>query len=136
VSTEELGLTPTARRRMLEHARSVLPLEAVGLLGGPPSGPASTAIPLPNLVGRGAYLADPFAQFQAERALVREGLEVLAVYHSHPDGDATPSRADLALAVRLSVIQVIIALAVHRRAGVRGYRIGAEGIEEVDIRPA
>ncbi|RTI14901.1 M67 family metallopeptidase, partial [Thermus scotoductus] len=54
-------------------------------------------IPLPNahpepLVG---YLAEPLALLRALKEMEREGLALLAIYHSHPRGPAFPSPTDI-----------------------------------------
>lgn len=133
-----LVLSPEARRRILRHARAALPAEAVGILGGrPDDGRAVAAVPLPNLAGsRPAFLADPRAQYEAEKGLRRLGLAVLAVYHSHPGGGATLSPTDQAFAARLPLAQVVIALARPRppREEVRAYRVEGGRTLEVELR--
>jgi proteasome lid subunit RPN8/RPN11 len=63
---------------------------AIGEAEGPPGLPGSA---------RSAYLADPVAQLRLFRRLREEGGEVVACYHSHPEGMASLSRLDLELAV-------------------------------------
>ncbi len=111
-------------------------MEAVGILGGHADGRAAIAIPLPNLAGPKAFLADPLAQYQAERELRQAGLTLLAVYHSHPGGGTRLSAVDQTFAARLPVMQVVIALARLHRAGeeLRAYQIREGMITEVPIR--
>jgi proteasome lid subunit RPN8/RPN11 len=40
------------------------------------------------------YLISPESYMNAEREALREGLEILGVYHSHPDAPAAPSEFD------------------------------------------
>lgn len=94
---------------MVAHASDVFPLEAVGILGGN-GGHAYRRIPLPNVLGEKRFLAEPYAQFQALRQLSAEGMELLAVYHSHPAGGVQLSPDDLAFASRLPYLQLVIAL--------------------------
>ena len=79
-----LRLLARVHGRLVSHVRAVLPDEGVGILGGSEDGQVLEAIPLPNLGGPRAFLADPHAQFLAERRLRGAGRRVLAVYHSHP----------------------------------------------------
>jgi [CysO sulfur-carrier protein]-S-L-cysteine hydrolase len=96
---------------MLLHVRSVFPQEAVGLLGGTGSSVAQV-LPLPNIARPGMFLADPRAQFLAERSLRDAGLTPVGIYHSHPKGGAQLSPADRIVAqLRPSVIHVVVALA-------------------------
>nr|WP_185747753.1 M67 family metallopeptidase [Thermus amyloliquefaciens] len=86
-------------RRLLEETRAHLqgeaPREGVGLWAGRRE--VERVIPLPNahpqpLTG---YLAEPLALLRALKELEREGLSLLAIYHSHPRGPAFPSPTDL-----------------------------------------
>ncbi|ETN88181.1 hypothetical protein HRbin38_00315 [bacterium HR38] len=86
-------------RRLLEETRTHLqkeaPREGVGLWAGRRE--VERVIPLPNahpepLVG---YLAEPLALLRALKEMEREGLALLAIYHSHPRGPAFPSPTDI-----------------------------------------
>ena len=83
-TAKRVALTRACYGRLVSHVRAVLPDEGVGILGGSEDGQVLEAIPLPNLGGPRAFLADPHAQFLAERRLRGAGRRVLAVYHSHP----------------------------------------------------
>jgi proteasome lid subunit RPN8/RPN11 len=99
---------------MIGHAREVLPLEAVGLLGGAGDGSVRRRISLPNamqgVMAEKRFMADPYAQFQALRQLSAEGLAPLAVYHSHPGGGTHLSAADVSYARDLPYLHLVIAL--------------------------
>ena len=129
-----LFLTPDLRQRLLDHAREALPNEAVGLLGGRKDGRVQAVIPLPNLAGPRAFFADPWAQFQAERALEQAGHALLAIYHSHPGGGVELSSADHAFAAQ-RLAHVGIALARPHRPGVevRAYSVSGGEVTQVEI---
>ncbi|UQN06669.1 Mov34/MPN/PAD-1 family protein [Deinococcus sp. QL22] len=85
------------------HARRDAPAECVGAIGGHerPDGLHTQALyPLPNIAPDPArqYLADPGHLLRALRAMQAEGLSLIALYHSHPKGPATPSSTDTQLA--------------------------------------
>ncbi|MFB9994376.1 M67 family metallopeptidase [Deinococcus oregonensis] len=85
------------------HARRDAPAECVGAIGGhrrPDGLHALTLYPLPNIAPDPArhYLADPGHLLRALKAMHSEGLSLVALYHSHPNGPATPSRTDTQLA--------------------------------------
>jgi proteasome lid subunit RPN8/RPN11 len=44
---------------------------------------------------RNRYLIDPLAYMKIERSADKRGLQVLGIYHSHPDVAARPSQFDL-----------------------------------------
>lgn len=98
-----LRVSAAAWGRVLAHVAAERPREAVGYLGGP-DGTATRAVPLRNLglPGTGprrSFLADPRDQYAVERAWKDGGVELLAVYHSHPGGGTGLSAADRRLAV-------------------------------------
>lgn len=63
---------------------------------------------MPNLAGPHEFFADPFAQYLAERRLSREGLSVIAIYHSHPGGGTELSDADRMAASRWNWAHIVI----------------------------
>ncbi len=79
----------------LRHLRAVLPYEGVGLWVGK-QGLVRQVWPLENVhaTPQKRYEADPQALLQLLRRTEREGLELLAIYHSHPTGPARPSETD------------------------------------------
>ena len=90
-----LCLTRSAWEAAWRHLRAAAPAEGVGLLVGR-EGCAQEAWPLPNVhpepeVG---YRAEPEALLAALRRADAAGLEVVALYHSHPAGLAYPSATD------------------------------------------
>jgi [CysO sulfur-carrier protein]-S-L-cysteine hydrolase len=111
-------------------------MEAVGVLGGYASGRVMVAIPLPNLAGPKAFLADPLAQFQAERTLRQAGLTLLSIYHSHPGGGVQLSEVDRAFVAHWSIVHVVIALARWHRPDeeMRAYRVNQGTVVDVEIR--
>ena len=107
---DKLILSSEAHARVVAHVRAAFPHEAVGMLGGDPAGRVVEVFPLPNLSGPGGFLADPRAQYEAERELQRRRMPLLAVYHSHPGGTPTLSPIDRQLARHVSASQLVIAV--------------------------
>lgn len=120
---------------MLRHAGQEEPLEAVGMLAGDCSDVATLVLPLVNLAGPGAFLADPYSQYLAEKRISAEGLRLLAIYHSHPGGGADLSAADRQFAGLRDIVYIVIA-AAHGDCpmDVRGYRIQGERLDHVALR--
>jgi proteasome lid subunit RPN8/RPN11 len=87
---------------LLEHARTENPYECCGLLAGSidqVSGLRTAAkhYPLVNdLASPTAYLSEPRSILAAFKDIDRQGLEHVAIYHSHPTSPAVPSPTDLA----------------------------------------
>lgn len=99
------------------HARDEAPREVVGLWLGKGQ-VVQRAEPLSNRSSNPlvAYDADPAHLIQVLRRSREEGLELVAIYHSHPQGAAWPSRTDRELAY-WRVPYVILGLAEGRARG-------------------
>ncbi len=126
-----LRIPRTCFEQTLAHLHRVQPAEGVGLWAGR-EGRVEQVWPLTNVhpePWRG-YEAHPQALLEALRALERMGLELLAIYHSHPTGAAWPSPTDRRLAF-WRVPYVIVAL---QTGEVRAFRLheGEEVLLEVE----
>jgi proteasome lid subunit RPN8/RPN11 len=79
------------------HLESGYPNEACGVLLGN-DGVVTEIVAADNErtdSARNRYLIDPLAYMKIERGADKRGLEVLGIYHSHPDVAARPSQFDL-----------------------------------------
>jgi proteasome lid subunit RPN8/RPN11 len=80
-----------------QHLESGYPNEACGVLLGN-AGVVTEVVAAGNErtdSARNRYLIDPLAYMKIERDADRRGLQVLGIYHSHPDVPAVPSQFDL-----------------------------------------
>jgi len=83
-----------------QHGEADYPAEACGLIGGTVEDGSQVAVLLVPLVNRrtdsarNRYLIDPESFRRAQEKLDRDGLQVIGVYHSHPDHPPTPSAFD------------------------------------------
>lgn len=94
---------------MIEHCREQYPREACGLLIGRGSR-VDGVRPLINVDPRSnRFWADPDEQLAAFREIEERGQDLLAIYHSHPRGQAFPSPTDRNLAYYPEALSVIIA---------------------------
>jgi proteasome lid subunit RPN8/RPN11 len=94
-------LAPAARAAVEAHAVEGYPAEVCGLLVGRRRGEAVEV----GRADRGRntntdrardrYDLDPRDWIRADRAARADGLEIVGVYHSHPDHPARPSTTDL-----------------------------------------
>ena len=82
------------------HGEADYPAEACGLIGGALEGDRKIVVQLVPLVNqrtdsaRNRYLIDPESFRRAQEKLDRDGLDVIGVYHSHPDHPPAPSAFD------------------------------------------
>ena len=97
--------------QMIAQARAELPNECCGLLAGRQSG-IERCFPLVNEAASPVeYLSEPRSMFDAMRAIDRAGLDILAVYHSHPTSEPVPSKKDRERNYAPEVANFIISLA-------------------------
>ncbi len=99
-SFQLLSIPRSVYEGMLWHAQAENPLECCGLLAGliREDGVAEVRLRYPLLNAAASpveFESEPRSHFSADRDIRRQGLEVLAVYHSHPRSAPVPSRKDL-----------------------------------------
>jgi proteasome lid subunit RPN8/RPN11 len=103
---------------MVKQAQAELPNECCGMLAGrienEAAGPVGRVLRRYPLVSAAAspreYESEPRSMFAAEKARRAEGLEFLAVYHSHPASRPVPSAADLERNYSPGVVHLIVSL--------------------------
>lgn len=99
VSAATLQLPDALRQRIAAAGQAAYPREACGLLVGR-AGASPSVVEVTegrNLVADVAtdrYELDPVHLMEVERSARAQGLDVLGVWHSHPDHDAVPGRRD------------------------------------------
>jgi len=81
----------------IDHARSELPRECCGLLAGTRDGRVVRRFPIRNdRMSETEYATNPRDLLDAMKAMRADGLEPLAIYHSHPASAPIPSKKDVA----------------------------------------
>lgn len=113
------------------------PLEACGLLGGRRSGDhyhVEAVIPTRNqLASPVRFQVDPRDQIEAFNHFEEQGIELVAIYHSHPGGPRHPSPADIAQAYYPGTVQLIWFIE-DGSWNCRGFLISDEAYSEVEIK--
>jgi [CysO sulfur-carrier protein]-S-L-cysteine hydrolase len=128
-----LQLAPGIVDQILEQARSSLPLECCGLIAGT-HGVGARVIPMVNaLASSVAYEMDPAELIAAMRSLRQSGDELAAIYHSHPNGPAEPSRSDIERAYYPEAAYLIVSLADVKRPVTRAFRIVDGQAMEIEV---
>lgn len=97
---------------LILHAQTDSPRECCGLLAGTVIGSriiANSRFPLANDAANPdrEYFASPEGLFRAMRSMRVAMQEMVAIYHSHPNGEAKPSHTDLELASYKTVYLII-----------------------------
>lgn len=102
-------------QKILEHARTGLPNEACGLLGGYTKEDGSQVITDVYLLrnvdeSREHFSMDPKEQFAAVKDIRGKGREFLGNFHSHPESPSRPSEEDIRLAYDSKIHYLILSL--------------------------
>lgn len=129
---EVLSLSEEQWAEVLAHVQDCLPEEACGLLGGS-RGRATKAIPVTNADhSRFRFRMDPREQVEAMASLEESSLELVAIYHSHPEGPSGPSPIDLREAAYPEAVYLILSSSESGWKG-RAFRIHEGGWSEIEI---
>ncbi|MDO8586219.1 MAG: M67 family metallopeptidase [Armatimonadota bacterium] len=103
-------LPPHIASEIIAHAREDAPVEACGLLAGA-DGVVQRCYRLTNRDRSPEHFTlVPQEQFAAAKDMRANGLQAVAVYHSHPASPARMSDEDLRLAVAPGIRYVIVSL--------------------------
>jgi proteasome lid subunit RPN8/RPN11 len=117
---------------MLEHGRREEPNEACGYLAAK-EGVVCQHFELTNIdAAPDHYTMDPAEQFAAIRRMREEGLQVAAVYHTHPETPARPSLEDIRQAHDPDMVYVIVSLMVGVDP-VRAFKINRGKVAKVPL---
>lgn len=116
---------------MQRHINYEAPLEACGLLGGK-NGIVELVLPVKNAAeSRVRFQMEPRAQLKAIEQIEAEGLEIVAIFHSHPKGPSMLSPTDIKEAA-YPVVNIVWSKA-GRRWQTRGFWIEAGQAIEVPL---
>jgi [CysO sulfur-carrier protein]-S-L-cysteine hydrolase len=129
-----LRISAAITAQIVVHAQSGYPDEVCGLVAGR-DGVATAVYPGRNISPTPAVTYeldhDTLARvFDFEDA----GLELVAIYHSHPCGPESPSPTDINLAFFSDSVYLIVSLATTDRPVVRGFRIAGDGVREIAVK--
>lgn len=114
-------------KNMVDHALREAPLECCGILAGKGRTVAQIYETRNADDSPTSYLMDPDEQLRVFREMEEEGLDMVAIYHSHPNTIPFPSVRDVRLAWYPGVAYLIISLK-DGETSVKGFRIGKEAI--------
>lgn len=93
----ELFISEAQFDQIATHLAACLPNEGCGIIGGDTRFHAILILPVENrLKSPTRYSMDEKGQLDAMVAIEKQGLEIIAIFHSHPNGPEIPSPTDLA----------------------------------------
>lgn len=106
-----LAISAENWRAVQTHVQNCLPEEACGLLGGVYGEEVSAALVIPvenTLHSPVKFRMNPGSQLRAFQAIEEHALDLVAIFHSHPQGPPHPSPSDCAEFAYPGVLTVIL----------------------------
>lgn len=119
---------------IVEHARHEFPNEACGFLAGKDRKVSKVYRMMNTEKGGMRYSISLKEQFDAARDMRSQDLEMVGIYHSHPNVRPSPSFRDIQLALHPECSYIIVSL-INGIPEVRSFRIrsGVVAEEEIDV---
>jgi proteasome lid subunit RPN8/RPN11 len=119
---------------IIGHARQEYPLEGCGILAGK-NGKITKFYPMTNTErSSSCYLMEPEEQLRVFQEMEKEGLELSAIYHSHPHTAAFPSQRDVDYAFYPDSLILIISLMEKKVPQIRAFQIMKGKIEKKRVK--
>lgn len=127
-----LRLPQRFSEQIVEQARAESPNEACGLLAGK-DGEATRIYPMVNAERSPVlYRMEPKEQLKVFNEIEEDGLELVAIYHSHTRSPAYPSNTDVDLAYYPEAAYLIVSLATEE-PDLRAFRIEEGRVTEMGL---
>jgi len=102
----QLSISKEQWQEILEHVERHVPLEACGLLAGKNDRVEKVFFVRNQAQSPARFVMDPYEQLKAFDWIESNGLDLLAIFHSHPTGPETASVTDIAEAA-YEVVHII-----------------------------
>jgi len=130
----DLEIPEDLLNKIVEHARQEYPLESCGILAGK-VGKISDFYPMVNTEkSLSSYLMEPEEQLRVFLEIERKGLELSAIYHSHPHTPAFPSHRDVDYAFYPDSFILIVSLMTKEVPQIGVFQIEKGKIERKAVR--
>jgi proteasome lid subunit RPN8/RPN11 len=127
----------TIYERMIDHAKKESPLECCGILAGNGKTVHNVFQVLNAEKSPTRYSMSPLDQLKVFEEMKKGSMEMVAVYHSHPQTIPFPSETDVKLAFYPEISSIIISLKEKDNPVMKAFSIGKDAIypEEIKVIP-
>ncbi len=120
--------------QMIAQVKAEAPIEACGILAGSDNR-VEKLYKMTNADNRSDhFMMEPTEQFKVVKDIRGSGLEMLAIYHSHPQTPARPSAEDNRLALTPDVTYIIVSLQNGDYPTVKGFLMENGSVAEVPVK--
>jgi len=133
--TPAIELPRALVNQILHYVQASPDQEVCGLIGAK-DGVAKSSYPVANAATHPQvrFQLEPAGQIEAMRKIRERGEDLFAIFHSHPTAPAEPSPLDLAEAVYLDALYLVISLNTKGVLEMRGFKIGADkSVKEIEL---
>lgn len=125
---------------IIEHCKNEYPKEACGILAGKISHrlmekTVTKVYKMKNVSENPetCYFMQPEEQFKVFKEIRQLEIEMLAIYHSHTNTSAYPSKRDIEMAFYPEAVYIIISLQDFDKPKIRGFKMTEGEIKEERI---
>ena len=120
---EQIEIAQRYYEAIIEHLMVEYPLEGCGLLAGR-EGVVTAVYPITNILRNPtAYEMEPVQQIKTILQIEQNNEELLAIYHSHPNGPSVPSETDITAAYYPDSVYLIVSMEEVQKPQMRGFYI-------------
>ncbi len=119
---------------MVAQAKTEAPIEACGILAGR-DGAVKKLYKMTNTdQSRRHFTMVPEEQFKVAKETRASGLEMVAIYHSHPESPARPSEEDIRMALTPDIVHVIVSIQEPAKPDVKAFRIEDSSVTAIPVK--
>jgi len=130
----ELQIPNNIFEQMLKQAKAEAPIEACGILAGK-DGEVEKLYKMTNAdQSSDHFMMEPKEQFKVGKDIRSAGLEMLAIYHTHPTTPARLSAEDIRMALTPNITYIIVSLQDSAGPVIKGFLIQEGDIAEVPVK--
>jgi len=129
-----LYLSKGQKEQLIEHSLKESPNEACGILAGKHAKVEKVFPVISTDKSSQTFFMDTKEQLRVMKEIRSDGLEMIGIYHSHPQTEAYPSAHDVELAFYPEVSYVIISLKNKEKPNIRSFGIIEGKINEEELK--
>ena len=120
--------------KLVEYTKKELPNEACAILAGK-NNTISKVYLMKNIQKQSDnFLMEPEEQFKVVKDIRKENLEMLGIFHSHPNSPTRPSIRDISMAFYPEVVYFILSLEDRDNPVLKGFRIIDRKVSDKEIK--
>lgn len=127
-----LQLSNELLQEMIAYVAQYAPLEACGVLAGKADRAEKMIGVLNQAQSPVRFVMEPYAQLRAFDWIESNGLDLIAIFHSHPTGPETVSPTDI-LEAAYAVTHIVISYTIGVQWQARGFWIESGAASEVTL---